>query len=357
MRFHVPTLPHTEVTRTFDWCAYTAKVRRFCDMMHSLGHEVYLYAGEENEAHCTEHVVVRTTAQREEWFADCEFSATADAWNPGRPWWEETNVITAGEVMRRAEVGDFLCCVGTSHEPIGKAVRKVTQVEYGIGYYGTFAPYRAYESYSHLHHVAGTKDEMQARFVDAVIPNSFHEEELLAPLGERKDYLLYMGRVVQEKGVRVAVETAQATGRRLIIAGAGDRSLAPDALWLGIVTGERKALLIANACAVLVPSLYIEPFGGIAVESMMSGTPAIATDWGAFTETVPRHYRCRTLLDFVTAVDRAAEDDGKELARRTTERFSCEVVRNEYERWFRRIASVESGNGYYEGFPELRKVS
>ena len=54
MRFHIVALPHTQVTKEFAGCAFTEKVRRFCIMMHDLGHEVFLYAGESVEAPVTE---------------------------------------------------------------------------------------------------------------------------------------------------------------------------------------------------------------------------------------------------------------------------------------------------------------
>ena len=44
--------------------------------------------------------------------------------------------------------------------------------------------------------------------------------------------------------------------------------------------------LFANAKCTLMPSKYAEPFGFVALESMLSGTPVITTDYGAFPETV-----------------------------------------------------------------------
>jgi hypothetical protein len=58
MRFHVVSLPHTQTTKEFVHCAYTTKVVRFCNMMTSLGHEVFLYSSDDNDAHVTEHISV-----------------------------------------------------------------------------------------------------------------------------------------------------------------------------------------------------------------------------------------------------------------------------------------------------------
>jgi ethanolamine utilization microcompartment shell protein EutL len=56
MRLHLVSLPHTQTTAAYSWCAYTQKVSHFADMMTERGHEVTLYAGEHNEGDCAELV-------------------------------------------------------------------------------------------------------------------------------------------------------------------------------------------------------------------------------------------------------------------------------------------------------------
>ena len=62
--FHVVGLPHTQTTKEFSHCAYTQKVRKFCTMMTSLGHTVYLYASEDSDATGRELITVRTKQQQ-----------------------------------------------------------------------------------------------------------------------------------------------------------------------------------------------------------------------------------------------------------------------------------------------------
>ena len=56
MRFHIVSLPHTQTTLEYTSCAFTEKVRRFVIMMNMLGHETFLYSGDENTTECTEHI-------------------------------------------------------------------------------------------------------------------------------------------------------------------------------------------------------------------------------------------------------------------------------------------------------------
>jgi hypothetical protein len=51
-------------------------------------------------------------------------------------------------------------------------------VELGIGYEGSFAKYRVFESYAWMHYTYGKIDQSDnGRFFDCVIPNYFNTEE------------------------------------------------------------------------------------------------------------------------------------------------------------------------------------
>jgi len=48
---------------------------------------------------------------------------------------------------------------------------------------------------------------------------------------------------------------------------------------MGSVGVEERANLLANAQVTLVPTTYLEPFGGVVIESMLAGTPVVTTDF------------------------------------------------------------------------------
>jgi glycosyltransferase involved in cell wall biosynthesis len=73
---------------------------------------------------------------------------------------------------------------------------------------------------------------------------------------------------------------------------------------------------MSRAKAVFVPTQYFEPFGGVAVEAQMCGTPVISSDFGVFNETVLHGitgYRCRTLDQYVWAINNVHKLDPIQL--------------------------------------------
>ncbi len=171
IRFHVVSLPHTNTTKDFRSCAFTEKVRRFCIMMKDLGHEVILYAGSQNEATVTELVTCISEDQRQAAVGNNHY--TSASFDITLPHWQIFNANVIKEMTDRLEPKDFICLIGGyAHKPIADAFPDHMSVEFGIGYGGTFANYRVFESYAWMHSIyAAYKNPttVDGGFFDAVI--------------------------------------------------------------------------------------------------------------------------------------------------------------------------------------------
>jgi glycosyltransferase involved in cell wall biosynthesis len=113
---------------------------------------------------------------------------------------------------------------------------------------------------------------------------------------DKEDYFLFLGKVDWNvKGLAHARKVARASKVRLKIAGnfldpssyrSLKESLSPDEEYVGPVGGREKAELLAGARALLFTSLWPEPFGLVAIEAMVSGTPVLGTMSGALPEVI-----------------------------------------------------------------------
>lgn len=368
-RFHVIALPHTQTNKSYSACAFTQKVLKFVQMMSSLGHEVYHYGTENNATKelCTEDVVVLSEAEQEHFFGphDPNQLYTLD-WSGRAEYWQVFNERVVAAIKARKKQKDFVCIIfGTLQQPIAQAVGDdVLSVEYGIGYNGTFAKYRVFESYSHMHRIWGQQNphqDMDGKFYDCVIPNYFDPTDYPFK-AQKSDYFLYLGRMVQRKGMQIAVDTCNQLGAKLILAGQGAKQdgnkitctdgnvyEGENLEYVGCVMGEQRAKLFQEARAVFTPTTYVEPFGGVAVEAQLAGTPAITTDFGAFPETVEHGktgFRCRTLDQFIWAARHVCELDPQYIHQRAVANYSMDRIRWLYQTYFEQLHDLW-GAGWY----------
>ena len=163
----------------------------------------------------------------------------------------------------------------------------------------------------------------------------------------KDDYFLYLGRLTPRKGMPIIEEIAK--HHKIVTAGQGDMRI-PGTKHVGVVRGIEKAKLIAGAKALICPTTYIEPFGGVAVEAQLSGTPVISTDFGAFVETVIQGetgYRCRSLGEFLQAANKVSELDYSYIASRAQNKYSLEAVAPQWQRWYDQIQTLYR-RGWYE---------
>lgn len=366
-RFHLLGFPHTATSRDYNACAYTSKIKKFIDMMMPRGHECIHYGNEGSDVPC-EHVQILTEAERAGWFGSHDRQKPYTlAWDNGQPYWQAFNTKAAAELLKRVKKGDFiLTLAGNCQRPIADCFPNsyygipghAMFVEYGIGYYGTFSCYRVFESQTHREGVYGRANNRQVCFTDEVIPNYFDLRDFEASPDERVrkiqdggPYYLFMGRPNQDKGWPIAVDACARIGARLVLAGQGDFGELPARVirW-GYASIEERAALMRGAVATFAPTLYREPFGGVAVESQLCSTPCLTTSHGAFTETVEARWRCTTMREFVDAARAAAQltpEERTAIRLRAESLYSLEAVAPQYERYFSRLYSLWGG-GFYE---------
>lgn len=366
---HVVSLPHTTLTEKDITCAYSMKVLKFVKMMQAQRCRVVLYGPDEiGDLQPDEHVIITTADDRERWgFGNDGFdtAVTPFLWTVDQPYWYEANQRAIDALLERVKPQDYLCLIaGWCQEPVARAVagagyRNPITVEWGVGYEGVFTEFCAWESYAWMHHVYGLQRIVNGRAYDQVIPNFFDMNDF--KLAEKEDYLLFIGRVIQRKGPHVAAEIAKRSGLPLKIAGPGVTEYSSTRVlgqqveisageldYVGQVGFEERAELMARARAVIVPTLYIEPFGGVAVEAMLSGTPVLASDWGSFTEIVTPDVgaRFRTPKQGVEGLTRILELDPKEIRRAAVKRYSLDAVGPRFTRWFDQLDTLW-GDGWY----------
>jgi glycosyltransferase involved in cell wall biosynthesis len=160
--------------------------------------------------------------------------------------------------------------------------------------------------------------------------------------------LLYVGRVSAEKGVAHLLDAWQRTTTDTELRVVGEGPLADDVraasrgdprlVPLGQVPAERVSDLMQNTRAVVVPSLWEEPFGRVAVEALAHGRPVITTGTGGLREIVDDTTGWTTGLDpdeMAAALTEAAASDeaialrGGAAVRRHAELFSPQATTEE----------------------------
>lgn len=157
MRFHIVGMPHTCFTDAYSACAFSEKGRKLAIMLKARGHTVFLYGGETNEAPCDEHIACISEADRAAHVGDKHYIFAS--FDYSLPVWRNFNARAAAEIAKRAEPHDFICSfAGLAHKQIADTLPHMLFVEAGIGYGGTFSPFRVWESNAWRHLCYGAAD-------------------------------------------------------------------------------------------------------------------------------------------------------------------------------------------------------
>jgi hypothetical protein len=364
VRIHLVGLVHTETTRAFEVCAFTARTRVFASMLTRLGHEVILYAGQANEAEVAEHVTIVARDEQAAWYPGYDRATTVfNDFDPLSIPWATFNSRAAVAIRERYQPRDLLAMtMGTTHRPIAGLLEDLDILpgEVGIGYVGVWAPYRVFESHAWRSFLAAREPTDDFRAFDAVIPRAWEAADFPTGWGSG-GYHLFMGRLTARKGPHIAAEACKRLGVKLVVAGQGVASVEPgcittteglrlegDVEYAGVVAPAERAALMGGATAVWAPTQYFEPGGGVAIEAQLVGTPVIASDYGCFTETVgpASGIRCSTLAQYVAA-GRAVEELNRPMIRALAlDRWTTEAVGPQWTAYLARLETLY-GEGWY----------
>jgi glycosyltransferase involved in cell wall biosynthesis len=179
--------------------------------------------------------------------------------------------------------------------------------------------------------------------------------------------LVFLGRIAPIKGTHRAIQVAEKTGRRLVIAGNVpdqpeerayfEHDVEPHVddeqiRYVGPVDDEEKNDLLGRAAALLMPIDWEEPFGIVMAEAMACGTPVIGTRRGSVPEVVTEGetgFVCDTVGEMAAAVEQIPNLDRAACRRRCETHFSARAITDAYLELYEAHCSGDVALSKYKG--------
>ena len=187
-------------------------------------------------------------------------------------------------------------------------------------------------------------------------------------------YFAYMGRIIEPKGLHLAIRAVQKYNAshdqpyKLKIAGKHYAGYHKDAYWqqqiapllmdqnieyVGFINDlAAKQAFLGQATALLMPSIFAEPFGMVAIEAMACGTPVICLNSGALPEIVQNQKNgyvvkkvletgqlntTQAITDIAAAIEKISTIDRKACRATFVKQFTAERMCLEYKSIYERL--------------------
>ena len=192
------------------------------------------------------------------------------------------------------------------------------------------------------------------------LPHAFGTPRL-----ELGGYLAFLGRISPEKRVDRAIEIARLAGMEIRIAAkidAVDRAYFDDVIrpllggpgieFLGEIGEQEKVPFLSDACALLFPIDWPEPFGLVMIEAMACGTPVIAYRRGSVPEVIEdgvTGYVVGSIDEAVSAVKRIGDISRASCRRAFEERFTSRRMAEDYVEAYRSLIHPETSRALAGG--------
>ncbi len=183
---------------------------------------------------------------------------------------------------------------------------------------------------------------------------------LFKPTVERpENFLVWLGRIMPEKGTHHAITAAKAANLPLVLAGTVDphttaavryfeEMIKPhidneQVKYIGPVNMQQKIDLLSRACGFLNPIEWEEPFGLVMIEAMSVGCPVISFGRGAAPEIIVHGktgflvHDVAEMVHFIPKIDKLAR---KAVRAHVERNFSVSAMANNYTKVYKRIIAA-----------------
>jgi glycosyltransferase involved in cell wall biosynthesis len=355
VRFHLLGMATSPTVKAWCQCAFVPLIWNMARMIRRAGHQVVFYGAEGSDVPCDEFVPVVAKDTLAVYNADRDRGAYyyQDDYRQDSGPWIEFRVRCETALRQRVKPGEFVLC-GGMQDFAGRVGG--LDIEYIVGYPGTFSKRRVFPSHAWRHTVQGMQGKQNSpEWDDAVIPHYLDMADWPMREPDRVgEHVLFLGRLGDHKGLGLAAKVAQECGVKLLVSGL----LAPgqkieDVLPRGrhvVWAGPSDHAKLSEARCLFAASRYTEPFGMVVIEAGAVGCPVVTTDWGAFPEIVQHGttgYRCNDFEEFVAAVDNAPTIYDDACRQRVVENYSLDAVWPQYDAYFRRVTKSLTKDGWY----------
>ena len=304
--------------------------------LHARGHDVTLFTTGDSQVSCRKHWLYPTA----QWPPHPHDEINHVAWalaEAGRIGFDVVHLNSQLGIPFQRFVPAAL--VHTLHHHQDEATSRLYAAHPGVGYVA----------------ISRRQLELETSLPGAVVIHHGLSPERYPEGDGEGGYLLHLGRYAPEKGTHLALDIAALASLPIKLAG---RTHPPDVAYvaeqvaprlgrpgveeLGEADPIRKLGLLRGARALLCPLQWEEPFGLVAIEAMLCGTPVLGFARGAFPEIIDEGLTgfLAEPDDPATLAQRARALDGFDraaCARRARERFGAAVMTTAYEALYRRL--------------------
>lgn len=371
---HLIGLPHTPFDLARSWsCAYTTKALNWLKVLAYAAEEATVYWGGDSlrpmpNGLFTYEAVIDSVQQKLDWGEYDPTNQPQVTWGSDEPRWRLYNHNLIKRLQNRVAPGDVLAFwSGEPFRPVmewAKSQDNLSLIEPAIGYEGIVPEHTScgFESIAWMHTIYGKRGINDGRWFDRVIHGYADPEQFDVMDKADEPYVLFLGRIIPRKGPHVASQIAERAGIKFVCAGTGATWDPETKLvtgngvqfkadeFVGAAAPTERARLMARATAVIVPTLYIEPFGTVHVEAQMAGTPSISSPFGVFAETsqlTEGGLLFHNPAEAVELIDVAAGLDPQVVRTTAVQQFSPQAIAHPTSDWLDQVRRLSDGRYWY----------